>query len=183
MESVDVESTLRYLRPSRWRFVDVSKVIRYEFTTLHLHLPWQIDSQKLPRLSPSPGKRHDRPVTATEWPSRSIWAGIIRCIGINPQESTEALDINRLELITPSKLLVTHAAALRPGSNQKKVLHREHECLARGPTMPQNENGNCTSARLETQNSKCCTLVTPEEQQHVTLAEPENRMAWKMLGI
>ena len=141
METVDIESTFRYLRPSRWRFINVSKITRSDaFTTLHLHLPWQIDSQKLPRLSPSPGKRHDKPVTATEWPSCLVWADITRCIGMISHESVETPEINRLEPTTPSKLLVIHAAALSSVSNQKKVL--------RG------ENADCMSTWLKDQNAK-----------------------------
>ena len=150
METVDIESTFWYLRPSRWRFINISKISRSDaYTTLHLHLPWQIDSQKLSRLSPSPGKRHDKPVTATEWPSCLLWACITRCIGIISHESVEILEINILEPTTPSKLLVIHAVVSRSVSNQKKVLHRGNAgCMSTWPEDPKCPNTKTQTARV-----------------------------------
>lgn len=63
-------------------------------------------------------------MTATEWPSRLVWADITRCMGMISHESVETLEINRLEPATPCKVLVIHAAAaLRSVSNQEKMLH------------------------------------------------------------
>jgi hypothetical protein len=43
----------------------VSWIVYISRPELDSHLPSQIDVQKLPRLSPSPGNRHDSPVMAT----------------------------------------------------------------------------------------------------------------------
>ena len=46
-------------------------------------------------------------------------------MGMIFDESVETLELNRLEPVTPSKVLVIHAAALRSGSDQK-MLHKEN---------------------------------------------------------
>ena len=87
-------------------------------------------------------------------------------------ESFETLEINRLGPARPSKVLVTHARALRSVSNQKNMLHKE--------------NAGYMSAWLEDQKFRLIRLlylVAPKEQQHVTIAEHENARVWKKLGI
>ena len=88
-------------------------------------------------LSPSPGKRHDKPVTATEWPSRLFWADITRCIGMIYHESVENFRDKSIGAGHTEQGLTSSCGGLEVSiqseedAAQKK--RRLHEYVGRGP--------------------------------------------------